>query len=146
MLSLILVLALLVSFTYIVFAEVNNEGVVLRPVVEYSSGDLRDPFGNLFELNKKKDEQNIQVSQEGVNPEVAVLSAESFKVQGVIWGGKFPQAIINNKILKVGDLIDGVEVMEIDKTGISLSSAGGIINLPAPGNAPVLNKENKEEK
>ncbi len=143
---LILILLLLVSFAHIAFAEGDNDGVILRPVVEYSSGNLRDPFNNLFQLYKEKNAQNIQVPQESAAQERAVPSLGNFKVQGVIWGGKFPQAIINNKLLKVGDSIDGFEIVDIEKEGISLSFAGTIVNLSAPGNAPVLDKEDKEEK
>jgi hypothetical protein len=71
---------------------------------------------------------------------------DNFKVQGVIWGGNFPQAIINNKILRVGDLIDGAEIASIEKEGITLNFAGRLANLATPGNAPVLRKGDKEDK
>jgi len=141
-----LVLVLLLSFAHIVFADNNNDGVVLRPVIEYSSEDLRDPFSNLFQLAKEKKEQSIQASQESIDPQRPKPNLENFKVQGVIWGSKFPQAIINNKILGVGDLIDGVEIVSIEKKGVALSFGGMVANLAAPGNTDILEKGNKEDK
>jgi hypothetical protein len=41
-------------------------------------------------------------------------------VQGLIWGGSFPQAIVNNKIVKVGDTVDGANVTAIDKDGVTV--------------------------
>lgn len=142
---------LLVNFANIVFADSNNDGVILRPVIEYSSGDLRDPFSDLLQLaiekeQKEKEGQYIEAPQENTDLQRPILSLKKFKVQGVIWGGKLPQAIINNKILGVGDSIDGAEIVSIEKKGITLNFAGRMANLATPGNAPVLEEGDKEEK
>ncbi len=120
-------------------------------MIEYTSGDLRDPFGDLFQLaeekaKKEKESQIIQNPLENIVPDKPLPSLDNFKVQGVIWGGKFPQAIINNKVLGVGDSIEGVEIVEIDKKGITLNFAGRTATLAAPGNPPSVIKGNKEEK
>ena len=141
-----LVLVLLLSFAHIVFADSNNDGVILRPVIVYSSGDLRDPFSDLFQLAKEKEGQSIQETEGSIAQEEPMPSLKNFKVQGVIWGGRFPQAIINNKILGIGDLIEGFEIVNIEKKGITLSFAGRIANLTAPGNIPVSAKGDKEDK
>ena len=138
-------LGLLLSFAHIVFAQSNNNGVISRPVVEYSSGDLRDPFSDLFQLDKEKLDQSTLVLQENIVLEKPMPSLKNFKVQGVIWGGKFPQVIINNKVLMIGDLIDGAEIVSIEKEGIVLNFDGRIANLVTPGNAPLLGKGDKEE-
>ena len=41
-------------------------------------------------------------------------------VQGMIWDSSMPQAIINNKIFKVGDIIEGAKIVTIDQSGVSL--------------------------
>jgi len=146
LLKLIFILTLLISSAHIVFAENNDDGIILRPVIVYNSGDLRNPFSNLFQLSKEKEEQSIQAPKEIIEPQVPMPSLENFKVQGAIWGGKFPQVIINNKMLKIGDLIDDFEIVNIEKKGITLSFNGMIANLNFTGYTPALGKGDKEEK
>ena len=147
----ILTLILLVSFAHIVLADDNSDGVISRPEIEYSSGDLRDPFRDLFELEmlkakKEKEEQNIQEPVDSTEPQKPLPSLDKIKVQGVMWGGKFPQAIINNKILGVGDSVEGGVIVSIEKKGITLNFSGRIAILDIPGSASTLKKGNKEEK
>jgi hypothetical protein len=58
------------------------------------------------------------------------------KVQGVIWGGNFPQAIVNNKVLKVGDTVEGVEIKSIDKKGITVLFEGSESTISSPAAGP----------
>ena len=133
LLNLMVILLLLVSFTYIAFAGSDNDGVISRPVIEYSSGDLRDPFGDLLQLAIEKEQKAKEVQdvvaapKDSTEPAKPMPSLDKFKVQGVIWGGKFPQAIINNKILGVGDLIEGAEIVSIEKKGITLRMMSGLV-------------------
>jgi hypothetical protein len=54
-------------------------------------------------------------------------------VQGVIWGTELPQAIINNKVVKVGDTIEEVRILDIQKGGITVfyKSRNYTISSPA---------------
>jgi hypothetical protein len=106
-----------------------------RPQVKYKSADLRDPF--ISEIAEKKEESLIGQGEELNKP---TFDLNALNVQGIIWGGKIPQAIINNKVLSVGSLINEAEILSIDKTGITVSFAGEIFNLSAPGKNSVLNK------
>jgi len=158
------VLVLLVSFVNIAFAannvfgresltaqmvstfeknDTNNNEIIVRPVVKYNSAGLRDPFVDLFQ--KSMVQQNDQITP-GMGKQNLMPNLETLKVQGVIWGGKFPQAIINHKVLSVGGLIDGFEIVSIEKSVITLNFNGRIVNLVIPGSAPVLQKGDKEEK
>ncbi|MDD5408923.1 MAG: hypothetical protein PHC71_02400 [Candidatus Omnitrophica bacterium] len=147
-----LILVLLAGFARMVFADSNVDGVISRPVIEYTSGDLRDPFGDLLQsaIEKEKREKEAEASREPVeneNPDKQTIDLGQFKVQGVILGSKTSQVIINNKILGVGDAINGAEIVKIEKKGITLSIGGRTANLAAPGNESSLRKikGNKEE-
>ncbi|MDP1852685.1 MAG: hypothetical protein Q8L26_00535 [Candidatus Omnitrophota bacterium] len=48
----------------------------------------------------------------------------SLTVQGVVWGGQYPQAIINNTVVKTGEKIEDVEILEIAKDKIKLLYKG----------------------
>ena len=108
--------------------ETATEGIMVRPVVEYKSGKLRDPFRTY--LIKEEPKPAPQENTDLAKPQ---LDLSSLKVQGIIWGVKTPQAIINNQVLTIGDLIEGAEILSIDKKGITLSYNGAIFDLTAPG-------------
>ena len=99
---------------------------LLRPKVDYSAQELRDPFMG-------KDGQS-GIDEEGKPVEKKPLPA--LTVQGVIWGGNFPQAIINNKVLKVGDTIEGVKIKAIAKEGITVLFEGSESAISSPAAGP----------
>lgn len=106
--------------------ETATERVIVRPVVEYRADKLRDPFRTYL---KKEEPKEVPQEITLVKPK---LDLEKLNVQGIIWGGKIPQAIINNKVLTIGDLIEGAEILSIEKKGITLSYSGAIFDLIAP--------------
>jgi hypothetical protein len=112
--------------------ETTADGIIARPVVEYSSGKLRDPFKTALikEEPKKVPEKEAELPK-------PVLDLSTLNVQGIIWGVKNPQAIINDKVLTIGDLIEGAEILSIDKKGITLNFNGSILDLAAPGQSSV---------
>lgn len=130
-----------INFSALVFAEMAKpEDIIKRTVVEYKSGDLTDPFKKLI---FKDEDQDANLNAGLDKPDV---SFGSFQVQGIIWGGRIPQAIINNKVLTVGDLIDKAEILSIDKNGVTLVSSGVIGNLAAPGRDANVKQLNREDK
>jgi len=95
---------------------------VTKPKAEYTAEGLRDPFKTPFE--KKPG------SQEAGDPYAGALGP--MKLQGVVWGGKFPQAIINETVLKVGDTIEGAVIVDINKYGVELFMDGKHYTLSSP--------------
>jgi len=105
---------------------VSPEEVIERPAVHYTSQSLRDPFDSGI--------QKEGVSSEGqkVNETVEL---PALTVQGVIWGTKKPQVIINNKVLREGDMLDDVQVLEIKGTGITVLYKNRTHTIATPANA-----------
>ena len=102
---------------------------VTRPSVEYTAGDKRDPFKTYL-----KDSESA--SEEAPEGEVEIKLPE-LVVNGIIWGGKFPQAIINDKVVKVGDEIEGAKIKQISKDGVVVLFSSKTYTLPAPAMAGV---------
>jgi len=98
---------------------------IVKPKAEYTAKGLRDPFQTPFE-NK------FILSSGPVAPEQAEGVLALLKLQGVIWGGKFPQAIVNGKVIKIGDTIEGALVVDINKDGVVLFLNGKQFNLSSP--------------
>ena len=101
----------------------NKAEEVTRPKVVYSGEGLKDPFEP--SLIKKKEEGRREAR---VEPK----ALPDMKVQGLLWGGIFPQAIINNKVVKVGDSIGEVRITGINKEGITVFFANMEYKLSSP--------------
>ncbi len=117
----------------------NSGSVITRPKVAYGAEDSRDPFWDY--LPKEETEKTAKANLKSSEPVLPAL-----KVQGIIWGGNFPQAIINNNVLKIGDTIEGAKIIKIDKAGIMVSYGGREYELssPAKGNLEGLKKTDRK--
>ncbi len=88
-------------------------GDYAQAAVNYTSRTLRDPFKSPFEM------QAIPVVVEAeLTAPTAEYGLSHLNVQGMVWGSKMPQAIINNQIVRIGEVIDGAEVLEIRREGV----------------------------
>ncbi|MDD5255039.1 MAG: hypothetical protein PHR11_03185 [Candidatus Omnitrophica bacterium] len=105
------------------FAQDAGGDAALRPAqVEYRAEDLEDPFGaEVIEQPQEKKEEKVEVKQ--LPPMV---------IQGLIWGGALPQAIVNEKVVKVGDIIEEARVVDIRKDGLIVSFQGEEHTIPSP--------------
>ena len=97
------------------------------PQVEYTASSLRDPFEPALvkeERNEKKEEKP-QTQNQSPMP--------SLSIQGIVWGGRLPQAIINNQVVNIGDIIQGIRLIDISKEGITVFYNGReqVISAPA---------------
>ena len=97
----------------------------LKPTVEYSAGTLKDPFQKPAIRKEVKPEAPPVVAQ-------VETALPSLTVDGIMWGGTIPQAIINGKVVKIDDEINGARVVYIDKEGVILSSSGRQFTVPSP--------------
>jgi hypothetical protein len=109
----------------------------MNPQIEYNAEAENDPFQSPVAVTNKEAKQEevgqpLQEIVEAVLPDVSV--------QGLIWGARFPQAIINNKVVKVGDKLDEISVVNIDKDGITLFFKGKEFVLPSPSSTNKLYK------
>ena len=121
-------------------SELKESELIVSPHIEYKAEGLRDPLESYL---KKEEVLPAQPQQEiAPSPPPPALT-----VQGIIWGGRFPQAIINNKIVKAGDTIEGVRIIDINKDGVTVFFGNRKYNLLSPAaanfNLQILKKEPK---
>lgn len=132
------ILAVGINLGYIALAQDDSaDTMIKRPQIKYKSGRLRDPFVSVLDKDKSTEKTE---KGEGAELNQATTDISAFEVEGIIWGGKMPQAIINNKVLSVGDLIDGAQILSIDKSGVNLNISGRTVNLSAPGKSSIIEK------
>jgi hypothetical protein len=92
------------------------------PKTDFNSGYIparEDPFKNLFELHLYRTRK--------VKPkEKLVVPLPEFTIEGIIWNTYMPQAIVNGQVVKIGDVIEGVTIVNIEKQGITIDYGGEI--------------------
>lgn len=57
-------------------------------------------------------------------PKIDTGFLKDLKVSGVIWDTPMPQAIISDKVVKIGDVINGSTIILIDKKGVEITHNG----------------------
>ena len=91
----------------------------------YAAQDLRDPLESWLP-EEPKTPQTLTSAQAVVAQKVST-SPPSLQVQGIIWGADTPQAIINHKVVRIGDSLEGARVTAIDRRGVTLEFQGETI-------------------
>lgn len=112
----------------------------IRPTVEYKgTQETKDPFKRGYGERKK---------EEPAGGEGQEASFPALEVQGIIWGGYLTQAIINNKVVKVGDEIEGARIIDIAKDGVIVFFEYQNYALPSPAaiNLGLVEKGGSDEK
>lgn len=79
--------------------------------LSYSQSQDKNPFGSLL-----PQEEVVPIETKAVE-EVIEEEFPPMALQGVVWGGDFPQAIIDGEVYKVGDNIKGLnaKIFKIEK-------------------------------
>ena len=103
-----------------------DKNAILRPRVEFPGELVKDPFMSVLPGVHKENPEVAEVKEEDI-----VLPID-IDIQGLIWGGKNPLVIINNKVYKVNDSIDEVKIVDIRKEGAEVIYKGKTFILPAP--------------
>jgi hypothetical protein len=97
-------LFLVIAYNADIYAETLN----LKKVSFQASG-FRNPFKSVLP-EKIIEEKTVKITK----PAAAVeIMPPEVAIQGIVWGGEFPQAIINGKVLKEGDVLTGPEPITI---------------------------------
>jgi len=121
----------------VICAQAQEEPAALeRPARQYTAEALRDPFLNPFAAK----EVALGAAKKGAQSK----ALPSLVVQGVIWGGRLPQAIINNRVVKEGDNIEGVEIIKINQDGVLASYGAAPFNLSSPEQADTTKQEGSQ--
>jgi len=124
-----------ISFKTAKAAEATaTEGSKEKNEIEYKSENLRNPF----------QEEKAETKEEPQEP-VETGPLPDLSVQGMVWGGISPQAIINNNVLKIGDTIEGARITDINKSGVTLFLGDRKFNLTT-ASPTTTSKESKDTK
>lgn len=125
-----------------VTAQETPSNVSLTPnKVEYKADGLRDPFIEYLGVEQTEVVTGAQKELEAAMPEEPL---PSLTIQGIVWGGNMPQAIINNKVVEIGDALDGVRIVDINQEGVTVFYGSRQYNLTSPAGMSLPKKPAKE--
>jgi hypothetical protein len=94
----------------------------------------KDPFKDLLQLHL----QDIQESDiQEIKP---ILPLPDLDIKGIIWNSDMPQAIVNDRIVRIGDTIAGVKIINIEKQGVSIDYNGESVLIKRGQTAGVKKK------
>ncbi len=87
--------------------------------ISLPSGDLDTEY-ELFENDPLKDLLQLYLHKMRVvkTEEKITTPLPKLTVEGIIWNSYMPQAIVDGKIVRVGDIIKNAEIIDIEKSGI----------------------------
>ena len=108
--------------------EAAAAGAVPRvsdPPVGYAAMDLRDPMASLLpqpaqELAPMEPTEPIAVMEPAAPPPPPPF----LEVQGILWGGAQPQALINGTLYRVGSEVEGALIRAITRSGVTIEYGG----------------------
>ncbi|MBI2094226.1 MAG: hypothetical protein HYT88_05855 [Candidatus Omnitrophica bacterium] len=101
----------------------------------YTAEDLRDPFKQLLPAPAPAASSqqtgagagSSQHTASGLGSSEAIVSPPSLTIQGILWGGKMPQAIINGKVYNVYDRVSGAKIIAIRRDGVLIEHQGASV-------------------
>ena len=80
----------------------------------------------LERIQQQQQQQALQTRTMATPPQIRITD---LKLQGIFWGNSNPQAIINRKIVSVGDQVEDAEVEAITQESVTLSRNGEKLEL-----------------
>ena len=92
-----------------------------KAAASYTASGLRDPFKSLLPASPPPAASPQPAAEARAKP---VAPPPSLHVQGMIWGGPEPRAIIDGKVYRINDLVEGVTIIAIDQRGVEVEYAG----------------------
>ncbi len=96
--------------------------------IEYPQDNynIRSPFKT--QIPEPKPQQPV-TEIKPQEEESGVVALPRFNVQGMVWQGANPLAIINNRVLKVGDTLNDAKVVNVSKDGVDFLYQGRVFTI-----------------
>jgi len=113
-----------------------------REAAVYLAQELRDPMKSLLPEAPKPQQASVRQPGAPQPPPPPAL-----RVQGLLWGGKEPQAIINDAVYKVNDLVKGAKILEITRDGVTIEHLGApVFYSPTGGEAGSMSRQAQQRR
>jgi hypothetical protein len=105
----------------------QQPGLIGNPI--YTAQALRNPFeSQLPKPPAPVQPVNPLATATPVDPPKPVVEPPRLVVQGIIWGGPKPQAIINDLLYGIDDTVKGAKILSIDEEGVTAEFQGETVH------------------
>ncbi|MBN1404944.1 MAG: hypothetical protein JW946_00305 [Candidatus Omnitrophica bacterium] len=98
------------------YPQIENEDIDIA-VTEYNADNLSDPLKNKLYVYLADNISAIQKNTVLVQP-------PSISILGLVWDTSRPQAIIDGKILSVGEEVSGCRLLSVERDGVKVEYKG----------------------
>ncbi len=99
-----------------------NPPEIVHKTVEYTGSGSMDPFKNKFSMFIASFTPKINnLAAEEV---MRQFDASGLNIKGLIWNSDRPQALINDKVISIGDEVNGAKLLSVNRDGIKLQYKG----------------------
>ena len=88
----------------------------------YTAHDLRDPLKSL--LPEVPSSPPVRHEPPSATQTLTHAALPTLHLQGLLWGGPEPKAIIDDDVYGLGDTVQGATIKAIDRQGVTLEAAG----------------------
>ena len=110
----------------------QNEDVLRNPFIPQIPKEITKPKSE--DISKKAHAPSEEKGLfEGINLQLPETAKEivipSMVITGLVWNTNRPQAIINARVIDIGDSIANAEIVSINKSGIEILIEGQTIQL-----------------
>lgn len=89
--------------------------------VEYKADKFLDPLKNKLAFYIAKVAEVIPKVKKEIKQDI---SPPQLSIAGLVWNSDRPQAIVNGRVLSVGDEINGTRLLSVNKDGIKVGYKG----------------------
>jgi len=128
---------------YSLRAEVDPQVMPAPPIAEdvaeapiaYTAQEMRDPFTSLLPASAPASRKH---APKPVVVEDVETPAPDLLIQGLMWGGTQPKAIIYGKVYGLGEEVQGVKIIAIDQRGVTIDHHGSSISYPVSAPTPAV--------
>jgi hypothetical protein len=96
--------AAIMVWILLIFSSAGYAELLAIKKVNFEAAGFRDPFQLL--LPEKKAQEDIQLIPLQVDMPVIL---PKLNIQGIVWGGPFPQVIIDGRVMRTGDVLSSYE-------------------------------------
>ena len=108
---------------------IPSSPTVLASAVNPIEGWGRNPFLRLVTEEKINPVAETMIERPSISPPGRTFTIPELKVSALTWTSGEARALINGRIFEVGDVIEGMLIMEIDEASVTLRGGGRTLTL-----------------